>query len=373
MKNNRVPFMGIYIDNMDANEIVDHVFECVEKKTPVQIVGVNVDQIVTVNKSATSMRIFRDAELVFIDGKPIKWMCSLLGRKVKARITGPDLMEYICEKGAAKGLKIYLLGAGPGVAKKCGEILEQKYPGIHAVGHYSPPFGFQNDKEEMKKINTISCPNEGLFIHAKKNVIIPNGMPDEAIFPNEVKSQNFINLLFIGLLEETKGELDLLRSVSILKRKGIKSIVRIAGEFKSQEYKKHFFDVVEEYNLSNDVEYLGIIRGDKKIDAFRNSDIFCFPSYFHSESFPLVLIEAMSFGLPIVTTKWRGIVDMVQEGYNGFLVDIKSPELLASQIELLYENINLRKKISINSRKEFEQKYSLQRHLEQMNELFNII
>lgn len=155
MKNNRVPFMGVHIDNMDANEIYDHVIECVEKKTPVQIVGVNVDQIVTVNKSATSMRIFRDAELVFIDGKPIKWMCSLLGRKVKARITGPDLMEYICEKGVAKGLKIYLLGAGPGVAKKCGEILEQKYPGIHAVGHYSPPFGFQNDPEEMKKINTM--------------------------------------------------------------------------------------------------------------------------------------------------------------------------------------------------------------------------
>ena len=220
---------------------------------------------------------------------------------------------------------------------------------------------------------STSCPNEGLFIHAKKDVIIPNGMPDEAIFPNEVKSQNCINLLFIGLLEETKGELDLLRSVSILKSKGIKSIVRIAGEFKSQEYKKHFFDVVEEYNLSNDVEYLGIIRGDKKNAALRNSDIFCFPSYFHSESFPLVLIEAMSFGLPIVTTKWRGIVDMVQEGYNGFLVDIKSPELLASQIELLYQNINLRKKISINSRKEFEQKYSLQRHLEQMNELFNTI
>ena len=155
MKNNRIPFMGIYIDNMDANEIFDHVVECVKKKTPVQIVGVNVDQIVTVNKNDTSMKIFHNAELVFVDGKPIQWMCSLLGRKVKARITGPDLMEYICKKGAAMGLNIYLLGAGPGVAMRCGEILEQKYPGIHAVGYYSPPFGFQNDQEEIKKINNM--------------------------------------------------------------------------------------------------------------------------------------------------------------------------------------------------------------------------
>lgn len=155
MKNNRIPFMGIYIDNMDANEIVKHVFECVEKKKPVQIVGVNVDQIITINKNVTSFKIFNDAELVFIDGKPIKWMLTLLGRKAKARITGPDLMEYICAKGAVKGLKIFLLGAGPGVAKKCGDILETKYPGIHAVGSYSPPFGFQNDKAEMQKINTM--------------------------------------------------------------------------------------------------------------------------------------------------------------------------------------------------------------------------
>ena len=155
MKNNRVPFMGIYIDNMDANEIAEHVFECVEKRTPVQVVGVNVDQIVTVNKNATSMRIFLDAEIVFIDGKPIKWMCNLLGRYVKARITGPDLMEFICKKGAPRGLTIFLLGAGPGVADKCGKILEEKYPGIHAVGSYSPPFGFQNDKAELQKINTM--------------------------------------------------------------------------------------------------------------------------------------------------------------------------------------------------------------------------
>lgn len=190
MKNNRIPFMGIYIDNMDANEIFDHVVECVEKKTPVHIVGVNVDQIVTVNKNATSMKIFHNAELVFVDGKPIQWMCSLLGRKVKARITGPDLMEYICKKGAAMGLNIYLLGAGPGVAMRCGEILEQKYPGIHAVGYYSPPFGFQNDQEEMKKINNM------LKESGADLLFVGMGSPKQDIFIYENMAQYCIPVSF---------------------------------------------------------------------------------------------------------------------------------------------------------------------------------
>ena len=168
--------MGIYIDNMDASEIAEHVFECVKKRTPVQIVGVNVDQIVTVNKITTSKRIFLDAEVVFIDGKPIKWMCWLLGRKVKARITGPDLMEYICKKGASQELKVFLLGAGPGVAKKCGDILEAKYPGIHAVGSYSPPFGFQNDDAEIQKINTM-LRNSGADL-----LFVGMGSPKQDIF-----------------------------------------------------------------------------------------------------------------------------------------------------------------------------------------------
>lgn len=182
----RIPFMGIFIDNMDADEIVQHVFDCVKCKKPVQIVGVNVDQIVTINKNEQSKRIFRDAEIVFIDGKPIKWMCSLLGRPAKERITGPDLMEYICEKGAALSLRVFLLGAASGVAKKCGEVLAEKFPGIVISGSYSPPFGFQNDFEEMKKINSMlkNSNSDLLFVgmgSPKQDIFIYENMADYGI------------------------------------------------------------------------------------------------------------------------------------------------------------------------------------------------
>lgn len=154
MNSNRFPFMGIYIDSLDTHELIENIFELVESKRPVQIVGVNVDQIVRVNRYETSLKIFKNSRLVFIDGKPIEIMCKLLGHPAK-RITGPDLMEILCQEGAKFRYKIFLLGAGPGVAAKCGEILEQKYPGIQVVGSYSPPFGFEKDKVEMDKINNM--------------------------------------------------------------------------------------------------------------------------------------------------------------------------------------------------------------------------
>ena len=175
--------MSIHIDNLNAKEILTHVFKCIKCKKPVQIVGVNVDQIVRVNKSSISARIFQEAELVFIDGKPIKWMCTLLGKPAKERITGPDLMELICKEGAPNNLRIFLLGAAEGVAKRCGEVLEKKYPGIIIAGSYSPPFGFEKDKEELNRINKMlkesqsdilfvgmGSPKQDIFIYENKNI-----------------------------------------------------------------------------------------------------------------------------------------------------------------------------------------------------------
>ena len=220
--------------------------------------------------------------------------------------------------------------------------------------------------EHQKRKNKI-------FQFTKKIEIVPNGLPDEAYVKNDPKQTSRLNILFIGLLEESKGELDLCKAVKILKERGIECCVKIAGEFKSVEYRERFFKFISENDLTENIEYLGIIRGQKKQNAFQNSDVFCFPSYFHSESFPLVLIEAMSYGLPIVTTRWRGIVDMVKDGYNGYLVEIKSPKMVAEKLQLLFENIDLRKQIGEHSRSEFEMKYEIGQHLKMMENVFNNI
>ena len=147
-----IDFLGIRINNMTANEILDHVDYCIQKRTPCQIVGVNVDQALRVIEDKYSYEIFSNAEIVFTDGKPIVWMAKRLNRPIVEKVSGPDLMVLLCERAAEKGYNIFLLGAGPGVAEIAENNLKKRFPSLKCVGTYSPPFGFENDPDEMKKI-----------------------------------------------------------------------------------------------------------------------------------------------------------------------------------------------------------------------------
>ena len=108
-----VDFLGIRLNNLTAEEILDHVDQCIAQRKICQIVGVNVDQALRVIENPVSKKIFEDAEIVFTDGKPIIWMAKWLKRPIVEKISGPDLMELLCERAAKKGYRIFLLGAGP--------------------------------------------------------------------------------------------------------------------------------------------------------------------------------------------------------------------------------------------------------------------
>lgn len=150
-----IDFLGIRINNMSSDEILDHIDYCVERKTPCHIVGVNVDQALRVIEDKYSHEIFDNAEIVFTDGKPIIWMAKWLKRPIVEKVSGPDLLLLICERAAKKGEKIFLLGAGPGVAAQAAENLLASYPGLQCAGTYSPPFGFEKDPVEIEKIVTM--------------------------------------------------------------------------------------------------------------------------------------------------------------------------------------------------------------------------
>ena len=129
--------------------------KCVARQIPCHVVGVNVDQALRVLEDEYSKKIFDDAELVFTDGKPILWLAKALKRPIREKVSGPDLMILLCKRAAVKGYKIFLLGAGPGVAAKAANKLEKEYPGLQVVGTYCPPFGFEKDKIQKKHINTM--------------------------------------------------------------------------------------------------------------------------------------------------------------------------------------------------------------------------
>lgn len=150
-----IDFLGIRLNNMTASEILDYVDMLIEKRTPCHIVGLNVDQALRVIEDNYSHKIFDDSALVFTDGQPIVWMAKHLKRPIVEKVSGPDLMQLLCERAAQKGYRIFLLGCAEGVAANAAKNLERAYPGLNCVGTYSPPFGFEKNLSEMEKIISL--------------------------------------------------------------------------------------------------------------------------------------------------------------------------------------------------------------------------
>ena len=112
------------------------------------------------------------------------------------------------------------------------------------------------------------------------------------------------------------------------------------------------------------VQYQGFVSGEKKNQLFREADLFCFPTYYENENQPVNLIEAMAFGLPILTTRWRSLPELFPADYPG-LVNVRSPEQLADRLLAL---------VTIETgegfRDIFLRSFTLERHLAGLAEAF---
>ena len=218
-------------------------------------------------------------------------------------------------------------------------------------------------------------PNDGVYLQARKNKIIPLGIPDNNVKEERktFASKGKLKVLFIGLLNSTKGEGYVLDAIYFLQKKGMDIDFYLAGKFESEEYRKTFFNKVDQYNLMENVHYKGIVKGKDKHDLFLKSDVFCFPSFFSSESFGIVLLEAMMYQMPLIASRWRGIQSVVKNGVNGYLVDVQNSEQIAIALELLYTNRNLLQTMSQKSRQIFCEEYVLSKYITRMEEALNNI
>lgn len=170
-------------------------------------------------------------------------------------------------------------------------------------------------------------------------VICPNGIPE--IFdkvPSFERANELPELLFLSNLIPSKGVYVLLDACKILKEKGYKFVCNFVGGESTEITKTVFEQAVEERGLNNFVIYHGPKYGEEKNHFFKNANIFAFPTFYNNECFPLVLLEAMQYKLPIVTSDEGGIPDIVQNGVNGFVCKRKDSVSLANAIEKLFND-----------------------------------
>src|SRR5262249_30712511 len=106
--------------------------------------------------SGHGLRVAYDrAACVPADVMPLVWLSRLGPRPLPERVAGCDLIYGICERAARKGYRIYLIGAGPGIADEAAAKLEQKYPGLTIAGVECPPYRQLTAAEEREQIDRI--------------------------------------------------------------------------------------------------------------------------------------------------------------------------------------------------------------------------
>ena len=185
--------------------------------------------------------------------------------------------------------------------------------------------------------------------------------------PNQV-----VEILFLSNLIESKGVYILLEACKLLKKNGISFQCKFVGG-EGDVSEDQFKSKIKNMNLQNCVDYVGKKYGRDKEELFYNADIFAFPTYYHNECFPLVLLEAMQFSLPIVSTFEGGISDIIEDSKTGFLVNQQDVQALANKLEELIINYKLRTKMGIAGRKLFDEKFTISHFERRMHEILNSV
>lgn len=245
--------------------------------------------------------------------------------------------------------------------------LYAKLPGylkvVYRWSYFSPDVAIQ-----LSDFN----PDDGGALHSKLKLVIPNGIEDEYLPLNFAgrKERMVCSILFVGLICESKGILVLIEAVRLAKNSGLRVKVNVVGKFVSEEFRQTIVDRLTSGGLSEDFEFLGVLTGHAKNEQYMNADFFCFPTFFESESFGLVVLEAMQFCLPVIATKWRGVQSLVQDGETGYLVPPRDSRVLADRISALASDPELREKLGMNGRSQFLDKYTLEKFYARMDECF---
>jgi len=264
--------------------------------------------IVHTNTSLDSLGLMRDGMFILIS--------KIFNKKVIVFFRGWNLeYEKILEKKYLKLFKYIFFKADSIV------VLSQKFKSkIHLWGYKKKIF-VESTLVDSNLIKGVS----------KKKII------------NKFNNNKLINILFLARIEKEKGIFEAIDTFALLREKYSNLNLLIAGEG-IEEYR------VKQYVIKKaipNIEFLGYVSGEEKIKAFQNSHLYFFPSY--TEGMPNSVLEAMAFGLPIITRPVGGLTDFFQNYEHGLMTESKDPQDFFLLFQKLLDNKELLSEIAINN------------------------
>jgi glycosyltransferase involved in cell wall biosynthesis len=215
-------------------------------------------------------------------------------------------------------------------------------------------------------------------------IVVDNGIPDPCrdfettirsrrhesferrrkIFAGEITSAPvMVNILFLAHCTHSKGLFASAEAVLAanceLAARGLPLKLRLtaAGSFVTNAEQAEFARLRQNPEFAAAVQHVGFVSGARKEALYREADLFLFPTCYLGENQPVNLIEAMAFGLPIVTTRWRSLPEMLPENYLG-LVNDQDPRSIAATLLRVLAGEN-----GETMRRHFTERFTMEKHL----------
>jgi glycosyltransferase involved in cell wall biosynthesis len=205
-----------------------------------------------------------------------------------------------------------------------------------------------------KKASVLVACSEGLkerallFMPSVSIDVIPNGVELDRFFPAETAEKSkVLRLITVGRLSVTKRIELLIDTVEILHRTACKLHLTVVGGGKMERQLRKF---VTERELTDVIEITGRMDSEKMPEVYRQNNIFISASM--QEGMSNAMLEAMSSGLPIVTTRCEGLAELIDG--NGLIVEHDNIEDIAKAVKRLADDPELYKRMSTAARKQAE-------------------
>jgi N-acetylglucosaminyldiphosphoundecaprenol N-acetyl-beta-D-mannosaminyltransferase len=188
----REKLFGMHIDALRMLDVIQRLHSWIQYRgTCRYVVTPNVDHAVLYQEHPGLRRAYADASLVLVDGFPLLAAARFLRRQIPERVPGSDLVPALFEStnsakikngtGDNSSLRVFLLGAGPGVAERAAANIHRQWSRVNVVGTYSPPLGFEHDPVENRAILSriaackpdvlvvgLGAPKQELWVHAHR-------------------------------------------------------------------------------------------------------------------------------------------------------------------------------------------------------------
>ncbi len=159
LKNPSVRILGVRVDGVTFEGMLDCIEQWISPRSgelgPHQICTVNPEFVMEARRNPQFAAVLEGADLCIADGVGLLWAAKRLGQPLPERVTGSDGVPLIAERAAQKGWRLFLLGAGPGVAERAAIVLAERYPGLQVVGTYAGSPWEADAPEIVERLRTI--------------------------------------------------------------------------------------------------------------------------------------------------------------------------------------------------------------------------